>query len=356
MARRLLAGFAVCVLASAGLLTGLVNAALAVDDTAVTSAKPPKLLSDFGFFEDAPQQVPASGVLPFAPASALFSDHARKLRFVYVPPGKQIAFEPDEAFRFPVGSALIKTFAFPANPHEPAGALRLVETRVLLRQESGWNAWAYVWRQDQSDAELNIVGAKVPMEIRTPQGELISFTYSVPNKNQCKGCHDVGGELTPIGPKARNLNHDHPYADGPHNQLANWAEMGILAGLPDLSEIDRVPDWRDETASLDARARAWLDINCAHCHRADGPASNSGLFLGWNENEPVKLGINKRPVAAGRGAGSNKFDIVPGSPSESILYTRMASTEPGVMMPELGRALADLEAMALISAWIESLR
>lgn len=356
MARNLPAFFVLRLLIAVAALAVFHSTAAAVDDAAINAKKPPKLLSAFGFFDDLREQAPGLGVLPFAPASALFSDHARKFRFVYVPEGKSVSFVPDEAFDFPVGSALIKTFAFPADPQAPQGEMRLVETRLLLRQESGWNAWAYVWRDDQSDAELNIVGAKIRLEIATPQGKPVSFFYSVPNKNQCKGCHDVDGEITPIGPKARNLNHEFQYLEGTANQLDKWVDAGLLEGLPDLSNVDTIPDWRDPSAPLDNRARAWLDINCAHCHRSDGPASNTGLFLGWNEKDPTKLGINKRPVAAGRGAGKNHFDIVPGSPAQSILYTRMASTEPGVMMPELGRTLADIEAMALISAWIEELR
>jgi phosphoglucosamine mutase len=66
-------------------------------------------------------------------------------------------------------------------------------------------------------------------------------------------------------------------------------------------------------------APAWLDVNCAHCHRREGPASNSGLFMTYGEREPTALGIMKRPVATGRGAGDRRFDIKPGDPDSSIL-------------------------------------
>ncbi|GMV62034.1 MAG: hypothetical protein AMXMBFR74_12030 [Parvibaculum sp.] len=335
------------------LLGAMTGAAAAVNDEAILGAKPPQRLSAFGFFADAPRQVPASGILPFAPATPLFTDFAEKRRFVYVPKGESAVYDAHESFAFPVGSALIKTFAYPAA--DRPGGLKLVETRVLLHHEKGWQAWAYVWNDEQTDAELNIAGAKIPMTVETPEGRAEDFVYAVPNKNQCKGCHAIGGEVAPIGPKARNLNHVFAYPEGPQNQLARWADAGFLAGLPDLASVPSVPDWLDETAPLDARARAWLDINCAHCHRREGPGSNSGLFLTWDEKNPSALGVGKRPVAAGRGAGHLSFDIVPGDPDASILLYRVESTEPGVMMPELGRSLTDARAVTLLRDWIAAM-
>jgi uncharacterized repeat protein (TIGR03806 family) len=335
------------------LLGAMTGGAAAVDDAAILAKKPPRQLSGFGFFADAARQVPATGVLPFAPRTPLFTDFAEKRRFVYLPDGQSAAYDAREAFAFPVGSALIKTFAYAAA--DRPGGLRLVETRVLLRQEQGWEAWAYVWNEAQSEAELKIAGAKLPMEIPLPGGAVEAITYAVPNKAQCKGCHELSGEIAPIGPKARNLNHDFDYAEGPENQLARWSAEGILTGLPDMASVPAVPDWLDAAAPLDARARAWLDINCAHCHRAEGPASNSGLFLTWDEEDPVALGIGKRPVAAGRGAGHLKVDIEPGDPDASILVYRVESNEPGVMMPELGRTLTEPRAVALLRAWVASM-
>ena len=348
-------------------VVGVVTAALAaflqftslghaVSDEAILADRPPQLLSGFEFFADAAAQVPADGVIPYDLNTPLFSDHARKHRFVYVPSGKAATYDPTEAFAFPVGSALVKTFAFPAALDAPDVDLRLIETRVLLRREDGWQAWAYLWNDEQTDAALKIAGAKVPVTLSGIADGPVSFTYSVPNKNQCKGCHALSGEIVPLGPKARNLNRDYDYPEGAHNQLATWSESGALSGAPDPGDAPSVPDWRDESAPLEARARAWLDVNCAHCHRREGPASNSGLFLTFDESDPVALGIGKRPVAAGRGSGDRAFDVKPGDPDGSILIHRVESTEPGVMMPELGRVLADHDAVKLLREWISSLR
>jgi hypothetical protein len=107
---------------------------------------------------------------------------------------------------------------------------------------------------------------------------------------------------------------------------------------------------------LDARARIWLDINCAHCHRPEGPASTSGLNLSIHENNPSAWGVQKSPVAAGRGSGGHQFDIVPGHPENSILVYRMESTDPGEMMPEVGRKVVSQEGLALVKEWIKQMK
>jgi uncharacterized repeat protein (TIGR03806 family) len=329
--------------------------ALAVSEDAILAETPPKQLSEFGFFVDLPRQLPADGVVPFRLATPLFSDGAEKLRFVHLPDGKPAKYDGSEAFDFPIGTALIKTFAFPADYRKPADKLRLIETRMLIRHADGWHAWAYLWDDAQADATLKIAGAKVEISTIAADGSPLSFEYSVPNKNQCKACHAFNGSITPLGPKARNLNADYPYASGVENQIAHWVAAGILSGAPDLSEVPAAADWRDASATPQRRARAWLDVNCAHCHRAEGAASNSGLFLTAGETDPVKYGVMKRPAAAGKGSGDREFDIVPGEPDRSIMVYRVQSTEPGIMMPELGRHIADPDAVTLLSEWISSL-
>ena len=329
-----------------------IHPAYAVSLDAILDAKPPKLLSEYGFFDDLKAQKPAAGVVPFKLNTPLFSDNAQKFRFVFVPEGKAATYDATEAFEFPVGTALIKTFAFPADYRKPDENLRLVETRVLLRQETGWQAWAYLWNDEQTDATLKVAGAKVDIATISVDGSPLAFTYAVPNKNQCKGCHAFNGSIVPLGPKARNLNGDFTYADGAANQLARWVALKILDSAPAAPDAPKAPNWQDASASLDQRARVWLDVNCAHCHRREGPASNSGLFLTFGETVSVAYGVMKRPVAAGRGSGDRQFDIKPGDPDGSILLYRVESTEPGIMMPELGRHIADPDAAALLRQWI----
>jgi uncharacterized repeat protein (TIGR03806 family) len=304
-----------------------------VSDSVISAGGFPENLSDYRFFADPAAQKPAPGVTPYRLNTPLWSDGAEKLRFVYVPVGAKALADGENLLRLPVGSALIKTFKLEG---------RLIETRVLLHRAEGWVALPYQWNAPQTDAKLVLAGARI--EAKTPAGEAIS--YAIPNKNQCKECHDKGGEVTPIGPKARNLS---------LAWLTGFAKAGKLDRVPKVAR--RLPLWenRAEVPVADT-ARGYLDVNCAHCHNPQGAASNSGLYLGWEITEPVMLGIGKRPVAAGRGSGGLNFDVVPGQPEQSILYHRMASLEGGVSMPEVGRASLDRDGLAVVHRWIAQLR
>lgn len=319
-------------------------------------------LSSYGFFDRAAMAngalIPAAGVEPFAPNTPLFSDYTRKHRFVWLPPGTSMTYDAEGAFGFPVGAVLIKTFAYAEDLRQPDGPDRLLETRLLYLGEDGWGATTYVWNQEQSEAHRQVAGAVIQSQWIHGDGSVRDNAYVVPNTNECKNCHEEQEDLLgPIGPKARHLNREQDLGAGPVNQLVRWAEIGYLSGLPaDLAEVPRAPVWDDEaTGSLEARARAWLDINCAHCHSPTGAARTSGLDLRASQEVPASYGVCKAPVAAGGGSGGRQFSIVPGQPDESILIYRLEATAPDVRMPELGRQLVDQEGVALIRAWIESL-
>jgi uncharacterized repeat protein (TIGR03806 family) len=191
---------------------------------------------------------------------------------------------------------------------------------------------------------------------RNPAGANYNIHYAIPNSNQCKECHDQNKVTGPIGPKARHLNRDFDYPDGRFNQVAYWTKVGILRGAPDPAQAPQQPVWNDpSTGSLDARARAYLEVNCAHCHSPQGSASNTGLYLTDLENDPMRIGFCKTPVSAGKASAGMLFDVVRGHPELSILAYRMDSDEPKIMMPEIGRTVAHREGVDLIRTWLASL-
>ncbi|MGB7655022.1 MAG: SO2930 family diheme c-type cytochrome [Novosphingobium sp.] len=324
-------------LAAALLLLGAAVAAKPpasqVNAKAITEAAYPQSLAEFGFFTDAAGTKPTPGVTPYRLNTPLWSDGSVKTRFLYLPSGTKAKAQGDGLLDLPVGAALIKSFAFGG---------KLIETRVLLHRAEGWVALPYVWNAEQTEARLALAGKRI--ELTTPAGQAIS--YAVPNKNQCKECHGLAGQVTPIGPKAYNLA---------PAWLAGMAKAGKLDRAPQVAR--RIPLWEDRaSAPIADAARGYLDANCAHCHNPQGAASNSGLYLGWLVSDPYQLGVMKRPVAAGRGSGKFEFDIVPGDPAHSILAFRFASTEGGVAMPELGRESRDPAAEAVIWGWIKGMR
>ncbi len=331
-------------------------------------AGPPEKLSDYGFFEGKlSDQQPAKGVTPYTLNTPLFTDYAEKLRFVKLPAGTVVQYNDKEVFDFPVGSTLIKTFFFPLDYRKPEKGKQLIETRLLIHEQNGWKAWVYVWNEEQTEAYLDVAGSIREVKYTYLDGKKKKHLYGVPNLNQCKGCHNRNEEMSPVGPSARQLSGvlqagtvranpgSFAHADLTANQLLSWKKAGILDGLPE--HLPKGVVWNDaDTGTLEERAKLWLDINCAHCHRPEGPASTSGLNLSIHNQDRVSYGLLKTPVASGRGSGNLLHDIVPGKPSESILIYRMESTDPGVMMPEVGRKVPHDEGIALVKAWISSLK
>lgn len=315
-------------------------------------------LSEYGFFQgDIKLQIPSEGVIPYALNSSLFSDYAQKLRFVRLPNGQKVHYNPDSVLQFPVGTAIVKTFYYKNDERNARLGSRLIETRVLLHEPKGWVALPYIWNKEQTEAVLEVAGGSELVTWVNQKGEKQTFEYSIPNMNQCKGCHERSGKMTPIGPTVRQLNGEFEFTGGRKNQLLHWSEKGYLADLPhDNKSIPRLVNYSDPSESLDDRVKAYLDINCAHCHNAQGPARSSGLFLAWDVKDKTAYGFMKPPVAAGRGSGNLKFDIVAGKPEESIMHYRMASRDPGIMMPELGRNLHHSEGVELVRDWIKSLK
>ena len=342
-------------LALAGLLVAA-PAGAAVNDAALLADAPAPTLSAYGLFDDLAGKRPAKALTPYALNTPLFSDYAVKTRYVYMPRGMAARYVAGGVLDLPVGAVLVKSFGYPADMRQPAGAFRTLETRLLIRKAGGWVALPYVWRADGSDADLKRAGTRLAVSWVHGDGRPMTVDYAVPNVNQCKSCHTVDGALSPIGPKARNLNGAFAFPAGRENQLAHWTRTGLLTGAPPLAQVPRTPVWDGPmTGSIAERARAYLDGNCGHCHNPKGAVSNSGLFLNWEETDPVARGIGKRPVAAGHASAGLDFDIAPGAPDHSILLHRMRSTEAGVAMPELGRSLPHAEGIALVRAYIEGL-
>lgn len=316
-------------------------------------------LSDYHFFkDDINQLIPNGNVLPYSIITSLFSDYAYKQKFIWMPEGLSAMYSKEETLLFPVGTVLINTLYYPNDFRDENKGRRLMETQLLIKRKSNWDALTYVWNDSQKDAELEIAGDNKNVEWIDINGHKRNVNFNISNKNQCKNCHSYNKELVPIGTKVRYLNMDFKYADGTKNQLDKWTEKGILKGYEKSANIDnKIAAWDNPTdGSLEFRAKSYLEVNCSCCHRKEGNANVSGLFLLLSDHNPESWGVMKSPVSAGGGSGINQYDIVPGKPGESILVYRIESTDLEAMMPEIGRSTTHAEGTVLIKEWIASMK
>jgi uncharacterized repeat protein (TIGR03806 family) len=315
---------------------------------------PPERLSGWGLFEDAAHQEPVDGVVPYDLISPLFSDYAIKHRFIRLPEGGRMIYTDTGVWQFPVGTAIVKSFGFPADPSGATPGERLIETRIIALEDDGmWHPYVYMWNDAMTEAELHQVGAQVPVEIAI-DGMRRTFNYRVPDVFQCANCHGGVAPTQPIGPRTEQLDRDFDFGAGMENQIDHFETLGMFTNAVPATRV-HLASPTDTSASIEARARAYLDANCAHCHRDGGAAQQSGLWLNAFITDEAHLGFCKRPVAAGAGSGGRTYDIVPGRPEESVMTFRMASETPGIKMPELPNVISHADGVALITEWIASL-
>jgi uncharacterized repeat protein (TIGR03806 family) len=313
----------------------------------------PRKLSEWHLFLSAsPALKPNQGVVPYDLNTPLFSDYADKYRFVWMPPGTSAQYREDGPFEFPVGTILAKTFAFPTGGSGPE---KLIETRLLVHAKNGWVGLPYIWNEQQDEATLQLVPDPVAVKYKDSSGRRHDFNYVIPNANECHECHDNNKVMLPIGPKARNLNKDYKYDQGRENQLSQWARIGYLQGLPRAEARAKVARWDDPSSgSVEERARAYLDNNCAHCHQPGGQAGYTGVDFRLTQTSMAQLGFCKSPNSAGQ-VGALRYDLVPGQPNQSIVIYRLESTAPKVSMPPLSRDVVHEEGVRLLRQWIASL-
>ena len=357
----------------------------------------------FSNLED-PTSTPNGGGVPFVLNTKLFSDYALKYRVAYIPPGTHAVYNDkasngvDATAVFPVGTIIAKTFAF-ADETEVPMETRLLIKRVTSKGHEHWDGAAYMWSTDTATgkrvAKLTLGGATAPAswdyaDVDSGAHHVGSTqSYLIPNRAQCLTCHSATDKepgASPIGPKVRFLNR--PYASESKfvteqsrhevqgkNQIQYWCGKGLLAGCPgDLgvdpltqiaTKIERIPVFNkpgdsgfapNSAQDIESRARAYLEVNCQHCHNPNGFAASTGFYLDSFRKVDGSYGICKQPTAAGaEGSGGRTYDIEPAAALKSILEFRIGpnATTPAARMPPLSRSVVHDEGHALIQQWID---
>lgn len=310
-------------------------------------------LSHYGFFSgNLADQVPVAGVLRYEPITPLFSDYAHKFRFVWMPAGSRATYGSDSTvLDFPDGAVLIKTFYY--DQVQPGNTRRLLETRLMYKKAGHWEFADYVWNEAQTEAVQDLNGSYVPLTWVDGSGTAHDEVYRIPSAVECFTCHKYYDQPIPIGPKPQNLNSVLAYADGPMNQLAKWTAQGYLqSGYP--AQIETVAKWDDPDETMDRRVRAYLDMNCSHCHATGRHCDYRPMRFAWSETvHPENLGICVPPEDLID--PTQEYIVNAGNASRSMLYYRIRSTEPAVRMPLMGRTVRHEEAVQLIGDWINAM-
>lgn len=317
----------------------------------------PKLLSQTGAFVDTQKLIPAPSLIPYEINVSFYSDGAAKARWFVLPSDGQagatrIQFAPTGDWHFPNGTVFVKHFEMATDEAKP-GVRRRLETRLLVRDARGGVYGAtYKWRPDNSDAELLSSNFTETLQIRTSSGVRTQKWY-YPSRQDCRTCHsaNAGGVL---GPKTRQINRAVPFPGGvADNQLRAWNHIGLFE--PNLNEeslggFARLA-WSDDlTRSLEDRARSYLDVNCAYCHR---PGGTVAYFDARYETPLERQGLVNGPVLFDEGLDKARV-IAPHDVWRSVALLRISSLE-GLKMPPLSHQTLDREGNALMRAWIESM-
>ncbi len=329
----------------------------------------PRKLSQTGLFSDTAKHIPEKGLIPYSVNSELWSDGALKERFIAVPGNAKVEFEtvtyPQPApgsvpgWRFPDGTVLVKTFALETEP----GKKHRLETRLLVASRVGgteeygdqvWHGYTYIWNDDQTDAELADIRG-VDREYPVSDGKLLrKQKWHFPSRAECTMCHTVTAKYA-LGVNTAQMNRDHDYGGVVANQLATFDHIGLFdKKLPAKPEkLEKIADYRDTKADLDARARAYLHANCSHCHRKWGGGNAEFQLL---STLPLKdLGVVDVKPQQGAFDLKDPRYIVPGDPARSMIYHRMTRLGLG-RMPHIASNVVDEPAVKLIGDWIKAMK
>jgi uncharacterized repeat protein (TIGR03806 family) len=324
----------------------------------------PPLLSDTGAFADTPNMQPANGLIPYDVTVPLWSDGAVKTRWMVVPnngapytPDEQIDFAPTGEWSFPTGTIFVKHFDLVTDHSDLSAPKRRLETRLLVRDTNGAvYGVTYKWRPDNSDADLLSTSLMEDIVITNADHTTWTQSWYYPSPADCLTCHTPAANYV-LGVKTRQLDSSFTYPSTGQidNQLRSLNRVGLFRPSIDESNIagySHLEVVTNATASLEDRARSYLDANCAQCHRPGGIGPS--FDARWDTplaNQNLIYGV----LAKGNLGYDSAYIVMPKDIWRSILYQRANSIDPAVKMPTLARNLVDTNSLSVIAVWINSL-
>lgn len=260
-----------------------------------------------------------------------WEDGAETVRFVTPGEMRTIWGVDVETLVPPPDSLLMKTFLIDGRP---------IETQLLARGRDGeWAAFDYRWNEDGSDAEAVSRATEVVLGPRR--------AWQLPGPEGCERCHHLGvGMLR--GFAVSQLNRD---VDG-RNQIERLEALGSLVWPWKGGEIPSLPSLDDASRPPEERARAYLQVNCAHCHQPGGHAGASTMDLRRETPLPLTRICDAEPRGVFPGHEDARL-LSPGDPARSLLAVRLRAEGPQAMPPQ--RRYVDTPGADTVAAWIRSL-
>lgn len=307
----------------------------------------PNKLSETDLYTSTKDQVISDKLIPYEVNAPFWSDNAEKSRYLVIPEGKKVQFKEAGSWELPVGTTIVKNFK-----GQHLRDMRMLETRLIKRTESGWEAATYVWNQEGTDADLVPSGKQ--FELYQPNAAMRRWdvnSWHAPSSSECASCHvDAGGYVLAFN--TMQLNRE--FSDTGKNQIVDWNERGILE-LPEGFELENATAFvspYDMEQPIDQRARAYLDVNCAMCHQPNGPG-NANIDLRFS-TALKDTGVINQPPAQGNLQMRDVRLIATGQPEKSVLLHRINTLGVG-RMPNVGSNQIDKEAVKLLYEWIENM-
>lgn len=317
----------------------------------------PKTLSESGLFSNVAAHAPAPGVLPYSINATPWADHAVSERFVAIPDSlavNPLVAKPEETgWSFPTDSVLVKTLALELEKGKPSSRRR-IETQILHFDGIDWRPYSYRWNDEQTDAALvGPAGADRVIDVVDPEaaGGHRRQSWRFSGRAECQRCHNKWSG-PPLSFNAPQLNKVHDYGGVSAAQLETFEQIGVIKPpIPSEGRL-RLSRPSDPSASLDDRARSYLHVNCAHCHRLHaGSAVLSKMTYDLPLNKTDMIDV--RPTQGTFGIHDARV-IAPGDPYRSVLLYRMSKLGGG-RMPYIGSSEIDREGVDLIFEWLSKL-
>lgn len=306
----------------------------------------PRALSDTGLFASVPDHTLAPGVLKYEINAEPWMDGATATRFFGVPGDTRIgiygnvkstdtwAGRHKGTWKFPKDTVIGKTVSF---------AGRRLETQVLHYDGNEWQPYSYAWGDDQQDADL-VWGESRAIDVVDGQRKL---TWNVVSQTECRICHSTGAAVV-LGFRPDQL--DGGQRESGANQLARLESLGYFDHA--VKRVAPLVDPHDANLRLSERARSYLHVNCAHCHRRGGGGA-AAMDVRFNQSNAQTNLFEERPTQ-GTFFLPDPAVVASGDPYRSVLYYRLAKLGRG-RMPYFGTNETDERGLRLIHDWILSL-